>query len=93
MTKKLVLAAFAALTLAAPALADRDMHDWKAPINGSVSAIIMQDGDVMMKVRVPATVFGTISRDMKNNKEFCEVQGIYTGAKDTMILVCHPAAN
>jgi hypothetical protein len=92
MTKKLIAAAIAAtFSLTAPALAHGDASSWKAPVNGTVSAIIMQDGDVMMKVQVPPMVFGAISRDMKTNTEYCHVQQINPGAKNSMILICHPA--
>ncbi len=91
MTKKFFFAAFAAsLACAAPALADS--HDlfgyWTAPTNGSVSAVMMQDGAVMMKLKLPEKEFGAISRDMKTDHETCSIEQIYPDAKNTMILVC-----
>jgi len=72
------------LASAGSAFAER----WVTPVNGSVSAVTMPDGAVMMKVKIPAAEFLIISRDMKKAPPVCKVQEIYPGATDTMILVC-----
>jgi hypothetical protein len=96
MSKKLILAAFAAsLTCSAAALADsQDLFGyWTAPVNGSVSAVMMKDGDVMMKVKVPPKEFEAMMVNMKNGgSEMCKIEEIYPDAKNTMILVCRPGS-
>jgi hypothetical protein len=67
-----------------PALAER----WVAPVNGNVSAVMMQDGDVMMKVQIPEKEFQALGRDMKSDAGSCRIKDIYPGETDTMILVC-----
>jgi hypothetical protein len=73
-----------ATAFAGPALADR----WQAPINGNVSAVMMTDGAVMMKVQMPAPEFTAMSTGMKAGRKTCTIQNIYPDAWNTMILVC-----
>ncbi len=69
------------------AFADR----WAEPVNGTVSAVLMADGDVMMKVQIPAKEFQIMDRDMKANNNACFIKEVYSEASNTMILVCGPA--
>jgi hypothetical protein len=95
VTKKLILAAFAAsLACTATALADsKDLFGyWTMPVNGNVSAVMMKDGDVMMKVKVPAKEFDAMMKNMKAGGEMCKIEEIYPDAKNTMILVCRPGS-
>jgi hypothetical protein len=84
--KRMIFAAAlcAATAFAGPALADR----WQAPINGNVSAITMPDGDVMMKVQVPAAQFTAMDTAMRAGHKICMIEHIYPDAWNTMILVC-----
>jgi hypothetical protein len=84
--KRMIFAAAlcAATAFAGPALADR----WQAPVNGNVSAVMMNDGDVMMKVQVPAKEFTAIDTAMKVGHKTCMIEQIYPDAWNTMILVC-----
>jgi hypothetical protein len=66
---------------------------WVEPINGSVSAVMMPDGEVMMKIRLPAKEFQVMDRDMKANDNSCIIKEIYGGSPDTMILVCGKAGS
>ncbi len=61
-------------------------------VNGAVSAVMMKDGAVMMKVEMPAKEFDVINRDMKANHKTCTIEEIYPGETDTMILVCGDGA-
>jgi hypothetical protein len=74
----------AGLAFSGSAFAER----WVEPVNGTVSALTMPDGDVMMKIQLPAKEFQIVDRDMKRNDNVCVVNQIYSGASDTMILVC-----
>jgi hypothetical protein len=85
--KRMIFAAAlcAATAVAAPAaFADR----WQAPINGNVSAVMMPDGDVMMKVQMPAAEFTAMDTAMKAGHKTCMIEHIYPDAWNTMILVC-----
>jgi hypothetical protein len=85
MKRMIFAAAFCAATaFAGPALADR----WQAPVNGNVSAVMMSDGDVMMKVQVPAKEFTAIDTAMKAGRKTCMIEQVYPDAWNTMILVC-----
>lgn len=68
---------------AAPAFADR----WVEPNNGTVSAIMMPDGAVMMKLQVPAGEFKALDTAMTSGGG-CKIEHIYPDALNTMILVC-----
>jgi hypothetical protein len=86
--KRMIFAAAlcAATACAAPAaFADR----WQAPINGNVSAVMMTDGDVMMKVQMPAPEFTAMETAMKAGHKTCMIEHIYPDAWNTMILVCN----
>jgi hypothetical protein len=86
MKRMIFAAAFVAATaFAGPALADR----WQAPINGNVSAVMMTDGAVMMKVQMPAKEFTAISTGMRAGHKTCTIQNLYPDAWNTMILVCN----
>ena len=82
------LALCASLAGANAALADR----WIVPNNGTLSAMAMPSGDVMLKVQLPKTAFAMMDRNMKANHNTCTIKEIYPGATDTMILVCGPSA-
>jgi hypothetical protein len=84
--KRMIFAAAlcAATAFAGPALAD----NWKEAVNGSVSAVPMADGAVMMKIEVPAKDFGMLVTNMKAGHKTCTIQNIYPDAHNTMILVC-----
>jgi hypothetical protein len=85
MKQYIFAAAIAASMAAAPAaFAER----WVAPVNGTVSAVMMQDGDVMMKIKLPATAFKAMTADMASGGKTCTIQNIYPDALNTMILVC-----
>ena len=83
--KRIIFAtAFCAAAFAGPALAD----NWKEAVNGSVSAVPMADGAVMMKIEVPAKDFGMLVTNMKAGHKTCMIEQIYPDAWNTMILVC-----
>lgn len=84
--KRIIFAAAlcASSALAAPAFADR----WVQPVNGQLSAVMMPDGAVMMKVQVPATEFKGLDTAMTTGGG-CSIEHIYPDALNTMILVCH----
>ena len=85
MKQYIFAAAIAASMAAAPAaFAER----WVAPVNGTVSAVMMQDGDVMMKIKLPATEFKAMTANMAAGGMTCTIQNIYPDALNTMILVC-----
>ena len=89
--KKALFAATICAGLAASgsAFADR----WVEPLNGTVSAVTMPDGDVMMKIQLPAKEFHIIDRDMKANDNSCIIKEIYSGSLNTMVLVCGKAGS
>jgi hypothetical protein len=80
--KRMIFAAAlcAATAFAGPALADR----WQAPVNGNVSAVMMNDGGVMMKIQMPEAEFNALKTGPAN----CHIENIYPDAHNTMILVC-----
>lgn len=89
--KQVLFAASLCLGLACAGLAHAE--HWSTPVNGTVSAVMMQSGGVMMKVRLPQTEFQAISRDMRANDTACVIKEIDPGAADTMILVCGAAGS
>jgi hypothetical protein len=82
------LALCASLAGTHAAFADR----WTVPNNGTLSAMTMPSGDVMMKVQLPQAAFAMMDRNMKANHNTCTIKEIYPGATYTMILVCGPSA-
>ena len=66
---------------------------WVEPLNGTVSAVMMPDGEVMMKIQLPAKEFQAVTRDMKANDNSCIVKEVYAGSRDTLILVCGKAGS
>jgi hypothetical protein len=78
------LVLLAGLAAGAPAFAER----WVTPVNGSVSAVMMQDGAVMMKVQMPPKEFNAMQEHMKAGEDNCRLMEIYPGATDTVILTC-----
>jgi hypothetical protein len=66
---------------------------WVEPLNGTVSAVMMPDGDVMMKIQLPAKEFQVVNRDMKANDNSCIIKEIYSGSPNSMILVCGKAGS
>jgi nitrate reductase alpha subunit len=75
------------LAASGSAFADR----WVTPVNGTVSAVAMSGGQVMMKIQLPKKEFQMIDRNMKANDRACIIQETYYAAADTMILVCGKA--
>jgi hypothetical protein len=73
----------AGTAFAHPAFAEK----WVTPNNGAVSAVMMQDGAVMMKVQMPAAAFNAMTTAMRNGRA-CKIEHIYPDALNTMILVC-----
>jgi hypothetical protein len=69
--------------LAHPAFAER----WVTPNNGTVSTAMMPDGEVMIKVQMPAPAFSAMTTMMHDGKT-CHIEHIYPDALNTMILVC-----
>jgi hypothetical protein len=69
--------------LAHPAFAER----WVAPDNGTVSTIMMPDGSIKMKVKMPAAEMAAMTTMMHDGKS-CMIEHIYPDALNTMILVC-----
>jgi hypothetical protein len=97
MRKIMVLAFVMSCTLPLAAIAaplanefqlNNPTSDWTAPVNGTVSAVMMSDGDVMMKVQIPAKEFAAVSAAMKDGHKDCTVEEIYPGARNSMIVVC-----
>jgi hypothetical protein len=82
-----VLALCAGMVSAGSAFADR----WVTPVNGTVSTIMLPDGDVMMKVQIPAKEFVAITGMMETKKNACTLFHSSQGAiPDSVILVCGP---
>lgn len=85
MTKRIFAAVLGfGMACAGPALAER----WVEPVNGTVSAVMMPDGAVMMQVQIPQKEFLGIGRDMKAGHDVCTIKEISPDATNTMILVC-----
>ncbi len=92
MKKQILLAVVGVMALAGPALANEERDfSWALPDNGTMSAMMMKDGDVMMKVQVPHDEFMAMTSAVSTTRHStCVVKEIYPGATDTMILVCKP---
>ncbi len=73
-----------------PALA---RSGWTAPVNGTVSAVMMSDGGVMMEIKLPPAEFQAIGRDMKVSHDTCIIKDTETGSADSMVLVCGTAGS
>ncbi len=69
--------------LAHPALAEK----WVTPNNGTVSTVMMPDGSIEMKVKMPAAEMAAMTQMMHEGKS-CMIEHIYPDALNTMILVC-----
>jgi hypothetical protein len=63
------------------------------PVNGTVSAVMMPGGDIMMKIQLPAEELQVVNRNMRANNNACIINQIYSGSPDTMILVCGTAGS
>jgi hypothetical protein len=64
-------------------------EQWVTPVNGTVSSIMLSDGDVMMKVQIPAKEFTAITGMMETKKNACSLFGTSNGAlPNSFILVC-----
>jgi hypothetical protein len=61
---------------------------WSAPVNGTVSAVMMPDDDVMMEIKLPAAEFQAIGRAMRLSHDSCIIKSADTGTANSMILVC-----
>jgi nitrate reductase alpha subunit len=88
--KKILFAATVCIgivTAKSPAFADR----WVEPVNGTVSAVMMTDGEVMMKIHLPDKEFQVVNRNMRANNNSCIIKEIYSDSPDTMILICGKA--
>jgi hypothetical protein len=82
--KKILCAALllAGTAIAHPALAEK----WVTPNNGTVSSVMMDDGAVMMKIKMPPKEFAAMQQMMATGN--CKIENIYPDALNTMILVC-----
>jgi hypothetical protein len=70
---------------AGAAFADR----WVTPINGTLSTIMLPDGDVMMKVQLPAKEFAAITEMMAAKENTCTLFHMTLGTQpSSLILVC-----
>jgi hypothetical protein len=77
----------AGIAAAGAARADR----WVEPINGTLSAIMVPDGDVMMKIQIPSAEYTAIAGMMKAGKKTCTVfHPSFTTVPPSLILVCGP---
>lgn len=75
----------AGIAAAGAASADR----WVEPINGSVSAIMVPDGAVMMKIQVPSMEYTAITGMMKDGKNTCTIiKTATTNRPLSFLLVC-----
>ncbi len=83
-------ALFMGLVSAGPALA---RSGWTAPINGTVSAVMMSDGGVMMEIKLPPAEFQAIGRDMRLSHDTCIIKETDTGSANSMVLVCGTAGS
>jgi hypothetical protein len=85
MMKKFLCAALllGGTALAHPAFAEK----WVTPDNGTVSAAMMPDGAVEMKIQMPADEFSAMKTMMHEGRN-CSIEHIYPDALNTMILVC-----
>jgi hypothetical protein len=86
MKNALFAAAFgAALLSSSAAFADR----WVEPINGTVSAIMVPDGDVMMKIVVPAKEYTAITGMLAKQENTCTLFHTTQGGDAlSVVLVC-----
>jgi uncharacterized membrane protein len=85
-----VAALFMGLVSTGPAFA---RAGWTAPVNGTVSAVVMSDGGVMMEIKLPSAEFQAIGRDMKLSHDTCIIKDTDTGTADSMVLVCGTAGS
>lgn len=60
---------------------------WVGPVNGTVSAVMMPDHSVMMKIKMPPTEFNAMKQSLQGGQD-CKLKEIWPGASDTMVLVC-----
>lgn len=67
--------------------------DWTAPMNGTVSAVMMSNGGVMMEIKIPQAELQAITRDMKASHDTCIIRDANPGKAGSMILVCGPAGS
>jgi len=83
--KKFLMAALllSGTALAHPAFAEK----WVTPNNGTVSTVMMPDGSVEMKVKMPAAEMAAMTTMMHEGRS-CTIEHIYPDALNTMILVC-----
>ena len=82
-----VLALCAAMVSAGSAFADR----WVTPVNGTVSSIMLPDGDVMMKVQIPTKEYAAITGMMASKKNTCTLFHMSEQAlPNSVILICGP---
>jgi hypothetical protein len=58
--------------------------------NGKVSAMMMADGDVVMKVKVPPAEYAAMIKDESNNHNTCMLMDLPANQTDTIVLVCSP---
>lgn len=64
---------------------------WTAPMNGTVSAVMMKDGGVMMEIKIPQAELQAIANDMKTSHDTCIIERANPGKAGYMTLVCGPA--
>lgn len=68
-------------------------NGWTAPVNGTVSAVMMSNGGVMMEIKLPPAEYQAITRDMRPSHDSCIIKDANTGTLNSMILVCGPAGS
>jgi hypothetical protein len=86
MKRALFFMAFCVGALSAgSAFADR----WVTPINGTLSTIMLPDGDVMMRIQLPAKEFTAITEMMAAKENTCTLFHMVQGSQpSSLILVC-----
>jgi hypothetical protein len=86
MKRMLFITAFCAGALSAgSAFAER----WVTPINGTLSTIELPDGDVMMKVQLPAKEYTAITKMMAAKENTCTLLHMSEGDQpSSLILLC-----
>ncbi len=67
--------------------------DQTVPVNGTVSAVMMPNGDVMMEIKLPPAASQAFGRDMRRSHNICVIKTTDTVATNSMVLVCGPGGS
>jgi hypothetical protein len=59
---------------------------WVTPVNGNLSSIMLPDGDVMMKVQLPAKEYAAITEMMASKENTCTL--FHSVQAFSLVLVC-----